>query len=106
MFCYFDEVAEENPAYLDEQIRKVRWREYLGQRLYYILLHTPEDETGFREVLVALGLDPSMPRVARAGRQHRRGETAESRGRDRAPAPTGLACLQGGDGGPRAHLVP
>ncbi|MBF2930867.1 hypothetical protein HKW71_36410, partial [Pseudomonas aeruginosa] len=28
--------------------------------------HTPEDETGFREVLVALGLDPSMPRVALA----------------------------------------
>ncbi|MBN0189271.1 hypothetical protein JTL49_33740, partial [Pseudomonas aeruginosa] len=67
MFCYFDEVAEETvQAYLDEQIRKVRWREYLGQRLYYILLHTPEDETGFREVLVALGLDPSMPRVALA----------------------------------------
>ncbi|MFO5900530.1 PucR family transcriptional regulator [Pseudomonas aeruginosa] len=67
MFCYFDEVAEETvQAYLDEQIRKVRWREYLGQRLYYILLHTSEDETGFREVLVALGLDPSMPRVALA----------------------------------------
>lgn len=67
IFLYFDEAAEETvQAYLDEQLRTVRWREYLDQRLHYILLHTPEDETGFREVLVALGLDPSMPRVALA----------------------------------------
>ncbi|HBO3290185.1 hypothetical protein AXX04_05970 [Pseudomonas aeruginosa] len=67
MFRYFDQAAEETvQAYLDEQLRKVRWREYLDQRLRYILLHTPEDEAGFREVLAALGLDPGMPRVAMA----------------------------------------
>ncbi|MFG7960911.1 PucR family transcriptional regulator [Pseudomonas aeruginosa] len=67
MFCYFDQAAEETvQAYLDEQLRKVRWREYLDQRLHYILLHTPEDEAGFREVLAALGLDPGMPRAAMA----------------------------------------
>ncbi|WP_258164127.1 CdaR family transcriptional regulator [Pseudomonas sp. 17104299] len=67
MFCYFDQAAEETvQAYLDEQLRKARWREYLDQRLHYILLHRPEDEVGFREVLAALGLDPGMPRAAMA----------------------------------------
>lgn len=67
MFCYFDEIAEETvQAYLDEQVRKVRWREHLYQRLYYTLLHATQDEDSFREVLVALGLDPSMSRIAMA----------------------------------------
>ncbi|MGN7741540.1 PucR family transcriptional regulator [Pseudomonas sp. 22526] len=67
MFCYFDEAAEETvQAYLDEQLRQARWREYLDQRLHYILLYTPEDEAGFREILAALGLDPGMSRVALA----------------------------------------
>lgn len=67
LFRYFDEVSEESiKAFLDEQIRSARWQEQLHQRLRYILFHSPQDESGFRRVLTALGLDHTIPRVAMA----------------------------------------
>lgn len=67
LFNFFDDICEEVvQAYLDEQVQKARWREQLHQRLYHILLHSPQDTEGFQETLLALGLDPATPRVALA----------------------------------------
>ncbi|MGE7955851.1 PucR family transcriptional regulator [Pseudomonas sp. NPDC089530] len=66
-FDFFDSVAETvTQAYLDEQIQKTRWREYLNHRLYHILFHSPQEVTEFQQTLLALGIDPSIPRVALA----------------------------------------
>ncbi|UMZ15421.1 helix-turn-helix domain-containing protein [Pseudomonas sp. MPFS] len=67
MLDYFDDIAEEVvQSYLDEQIQKTHWREYLHQRLNHILFHAPQDAEGFQSTLLALGLDPQAPRVALA----------------------------------------
>jgi len=67
LFDYFDVQAQNiAQAYLAEQYQQARWRESLMHQLYGIVFHTPDDVAGFTEVLEALGLDPTLPRVALA----------------------------------------
>jgi sugar diacid utilization regulator len=64
---YFDAMAEHiAEAYLDEQFQQARWRGSLLQQLYDLVFHAPDDAARFRETVVALGLDATLPRIALA----------------------------------------
>lgn len=64
---HFDHMAHSvAAAYIDEQYQRVRWREALRYELVSIVFTSPEDGEAFRKTCVALGVDPTAPRVALA----------------------------------------
>jgi sugar diacid utilization regulator len=64
---FFDSMSQTiSQAYLDEQYQRARWRESLLYELTSIVFQFPNDIEGFQKVAGALGLDPSVPRIALA----------------------------------------
>jgi sugar diacid utilization regulator len=64
---YFDLMSQTiGSAYLDEQFERLRWRDSLRYELSSIVFQFPHDVAGFRRTAEALGLDPTVPRVALA----------------------------------------
>jgi carbohydrate diacid regulator len=53
-------------AYLDEQYQRARWRESLRFELCSLVFRNPEDVESFHKCAEALGLDPTVPRIALA----------------------------------------
>lgn len=53
-------------VYSDEQQRRSHWRDRARHELCSILYNHPEDEEGFRQRALALGLDASAPHIALA----------------------------------------
>jgi len=60
-------------VYADEQHRRSHWRDRARHELCSILYNHPEDEDGFRQRALALGLDASAPHIALALRTGGRG---------------------------------
>ncbi|MDP3859238.1 MAG: helix-turn-helix domain-containing protein [Stagnimonas sp.] len=60
-------------VYSDEQQRRSHWRDRARHELCSILYNHPEDEDGFRQRALALGLDASTPHIALALRTGGRG---------------------------------
>ena len=60
-------------VYSDEQQRRSHWRDRARHELCSILYNHPEDEDGFRQRALALGLDASAPHIALALRIGGRG---------------------------------
>lgn len=60
-------------VYADEQQRRSHWRDRARHELCSILYNHPEDEDGFRQRALALGLDASAPHIALALRTGGRG---------------------------------
>ncbi|MEJ1965551.1 MAG: helix-turn-helix domain-containing protein [Gammaproteobacteria bacterium] len=64
---YFDVLSQTMAqAYLDEQHQRMRWRDSLRYELAMIIFQFPEDVGNFRRSAEALGLDPTVPRIALA----------------------------------------
>ena len=64
---FFDSMSQAiSQAYLDEQYQRARWRESLLYELVSIVFQYQHDHEGFQRTSEALGLDPSVPRVALA----------------------------------------
>ncbi|UPG88191.1 helix-turn-helix domain-containing protein [Luteibacter aegosomaticola] len=62
---HFDAVAQTmSSAYLDEQYRRTRGQEALRRELLGLVLGAPGDTAAFQRVCEALGIDPTIPRVA------------------------------------------
>lgn len=53
-------------AYLDEQFERLRWRDSLRYQLSNVIFQFAHDQESFHRVANALGLDPTVPRVALA----------------------------------------
>lgn len=64
---YFDVISQTiGQAYLEEQFQKLRWRDSLRHELATVVFQFPDDVKTFRQVAEALGLDPTVPRIALA----------------------------------------
>ena len=64
---YFDVISQTiGQAYLEEQFQKLRWRDSLRHELATVIFQFPDDVKTFRALAEALGLDPTVPRVALA----------------------------------------
>ncbi len=64
---HFDLMSQTiSQAYLDEQYQRARWRDALRYELCSIVFSFPEEVDSFRAAAEALGLDPTVPRVALA----------------------------------------
>ncbi len=64
---HFDLMSQTiSQAYLDEQYQRARWRDALRYELCSIVFSFPEDAGSFHAAAEALGLDPTVPRVALA----------------------------------------
>lgn len=64
---YFDVISQTiAQAYLEEKFHKLRWRDSLRYELSTAIFQFPEDVATFRHVAEALGLDPTVPRIALA----------------------------------------
>lgn len=64
---FFDSMSQTiSQAYLDEQYQRARWRDSLVYELTSIVFQFPNDIEGFQKVAEALGIDPSVPRIALA----------------------------------------
>nr|WP_230954589.1 helix-turn-helix domain-containing protein [Burkholderia cepacia] len=62
---FFDEMAQlMSRAYLDEQYQQARWKESLRYQLHEIIFNPTVDDDAFRKATKALGLDPTMRRIA------------------------------------------
>ena len=55
-------------AYLDEQYQRARWRDSLRFELCSLVFRNPEDVESFHKCAEALGIDPTVPRIALAMR--------------------------------------
>ena len=53
-------------AYLDEQYQQARWRDSLRFELCSLVFRNPEDVESFHRCAEALGIDPTVPRIALA----------------------------------------
>jgi sugar diacid utilization regulator len=64
---FFDSMSQAiGQAYLDEQYQRARWRDSLLYELISIVFQFPHDAEGFQRTAEALGVDPSVPRIALA----------------------------------------
>lgn len=64
---YFDVLSQTiGHAYLEEQFQNLRWRDSLRHELATVIFQFPEDVKTFRQLAEALGLDPTVPRIALA----------------------------------------
>ena len=67
MLEFFDSVSQAmSSGYLEEQYQRVRWRDSLRYELASVIFQFPDDTSSFQKTAEALGLDPTVPRVALA----------------------------------------
>jgi len=67
LIYHFDLVAQSvNQKYADEQYKRARWRDRLRHELCGIVRDRPEDDSGYRAHMQALGLDATAPHAALA----------------------------------------
>ncbi len=64
---YFDLTSQAvAKAYMDEQFERLRWRDSLRYELSSLIFQFPHDVAGFHRTAEALGLDPTVARIALA----------------------------------------
>jgi carbohydrate diacid regulator len=64
---FFDLLAQAiSQAYLDEQYQRLRWRDSLRYELASVIFQFPHDTAAFQRSTEALGLDPTVARIALA----------------------------------------